>query len=50
MELQDAIRRRRMVRRFTVEPVRQPSLNRILANAVRGPCGICARGGVHSPT
>jgi nitroreductase len=37
MELQDDIRRRRMVRRFTGEPVAQASLDRILANAVRGP-------------
>jgi nitroreductase len=37
MELQEAIRRRRMVRRFTSEPVAPDSLDRILANAVRGP-------------
>src|SRR5215472_15593021 len=37
MELQDVIRYRRMVRRFTPEPVTQASLDRILANAVRGP-------------
>jgi len=37
MELQDVIRHRRMVRRFTAEPVAQSSLDRILANAVRGP-------------
>lgn len=37
MELQDAIARRRMVRRFTAEPVAAASLDRILANAARGP-------------
>lgn len=37
MELQDVIRHRRMVRTFTSEPVSQASLDRILANAVRGP-------------
>jgi len=37
MELQDVIRHRPMVRRFTAEPVAQSSLDRILANAVRGP-------------
>jgi len=37
MEFQEVVRRRRMVRRFTGEPVQQPSLDRILANAVRGP-------------
>jgi nitroreductase len=37
MELQDAINRRRMVRQFTDEPVAANSLDRILANAVRGP-------------
>lgn len=37
MELQDAIRQRRMVRQFTGEPVDKESLDRILANAVRGP-------------
>ncbi|HEY2508151.1 MAG TPA: nitroreductase family protein [Streptosporangiaceae bacterium] len=37
MELQEAISRRRMVRTFTNEPVAQASLDRILANAVRGP-------------
>ena len=37
MELQDVIRHRRMVRRFTSEPVAQASLDRILANAAHGP-------------
>ncbi len=37
MDLQEVIRRRRMVRQFTSEPVAQASLDRILANAVRGP-------------
>jgi nitroreductase len=37
MEFQEVVRRRRMVRRFTGEPVSQQSLGRILANAVRGP-------------
>ena len=37
MEFTEVVRRRRMVRRFTGEPVPQPSLDRILANAVRGP-------------
>lgn len=37
MELQEVIRRRRMVRCFTPEPVSPASLDRILANAVRGP-------------
>ncbi|HXZ64450.1 MAG TPA: nitroreductase family protein [Streptosporangiaceae bacterium] len=37
MELQEVIQRRRMVRRFTPEPVSKASLDRILANAVRGP-------------
>ncbi len=37
MELQDVIRLRRIVRRFAPEPVAPASLERILANAVRGP-------------
>lgn len=37
MEFQEVILRRRMVRRFTGEPVPQQSLDRILGNAVRGP-------------
>ena len=37
MEFQDVVRRRHMVREFTAEPVQQASLDRILANAVRGP-------------
>jgi nitroreductase len=37
MEFQDVVRHRRMVRQFTSEPVPQHSIDRILANAVRGP-------------
>jgi nitroreductase len=37
MEFQEVVRRRHMVREFTTEPVPQSSLDRILANAVRGP-------------
>jgi len=37
MEFQEVVRRRRMVRTFTGEPVPQAVLDRILANAVRGP-------------
>ncbi|MBV8931367.1 MAG: nitroreductase family protein [Kutzneria sp.] len=37
MDFQDVVRRRRMVRRFTAEPVDEPSLRRILRNATRGP-------------
>ncbi|MFI6097957.1 nitroreductase family protein [Lentzea sp. NPDC051213] len=37
MEFQDVVRRRRMVRKFTGEPVSEESLQRILRNAVRGP-------------
>ena len=37
MEFQDVVRRRHMVRRFTTEPVSEASLDRILANAARGP-------------
>jgi nitroreductase len=37
MEFQEVIRRRRMVRTFTGEPVPAASLDRILRNAVRGP-------------
>src|SRR5215469_15679322 len=37
MEFQEVVRRRRMVRRFTGEPVSQQRLDRLLANAVRGP-------------
>ena len=37
MEFQDVVRRRHMVRQFTKEPVARESLDRILANAVRGP-------------
>jgi nitroreductase len=37
MEFQEVVRRRRMVRTFTGEPVPAASLDRILGNAVRGP-------------
>ncbi|MFI7116831.1 nitroreductase family protein [Amycolatopsis sp. NPDC049868] len=37
MEFQDVVRRRRMVRKFTDEPVLQASLQRILRNALKGP-------------
>jgi nitroreductase len=37
VELQEVIKRRHMVRRFTDEPVSRQSLDRILSNAVRGP-------------
>jgi nitroreductase len=37
MEFQQVVSRRRMVRRFTGEPVAPNSLDRILRNAVRGP-------------
>ena len=37
MEFQEVVRRRHMVRQFTSEPVSADSLERILANAVRGP-------------
>lgn len=37
VEFQDVVRRRRMVRKFTDEPVSEESLQRILRNAVRGP-------------
>jgi nitroreductase len=37
MEFQDVVRRRHMVRQFTGDPVSAQSLDRILANAVRGP-------------
>ncbi|MEU4746191.1 nitroreductase family protein [Actinosynnema sp. NPDC023658] len=37
MEFQDVVRRRRMVRRFTDEPVSDESVRRIMRNALRGP-------------
>ncbi|HUQ56672.1 nitroreductase family protein [Lentzea sp.] len=37
MEFQDVVRRRRMVRKFTDEPVSDESVQRIMRNAVRGP-------------
>jgi nitroreductase len=37
VEFQDVVRRRRMVRKFTPDPVPAESLDRILHNATRGP-------------
>jgi nitroreductase len=37
MEFQDVVRRRRMARQFTPDPVPRRSIDRMLANAVRGP-------------
>lgn len=37
MEFQDVVRRRRMVRSFTDEPLTPEQVDRVLANAVRGP-------------
>ncbi|MBB5953708.1 nitroreductase [Saccharothrix tamanrassetensis] len=37
MEFQDVVRRRRMVRSFTDEPVSDESVRRIMRNALRGP-------------
>ncbi|OLZ60395.1 nitroreductase family protein [Amycolatopsis keratiniphila] len=37
MEFQDVVRHRRMVRKFTGEPVAEASLQRILRNALKGP-------------
>ena len=37
MEFQDVVRRRRMVRRFTAEPVAPAAIDRALRNAVRAP-------------
>jgi nitroreductase len=37
MDFQEVVRRRRMVRTFTGEPVPKDSIDRILGNAVRGP-------------
>lgn len=37
MEFQDVVRRRRMVRRYTADPVAPTQLDRILSNAVRAP-------------
>lgn len=37
MEFQDVVRCRRMVRKFTDEPVSDESIQRIMRNAVRGP-------------
>ncbi|MCG3753040.1 MULTISPECIES: nitroreductase family protein [Amycolatopsis] len=37
MEFQEVVRRRRMVRKFTDEPVAEESIRRIMRNALRGP-------------
>lgn len=37
MELQEVVRRRRMVRRFATQPVAREAVDRMLANAVRAP-------------
>jgi nitroreductase len=37
MEFQEVVRRRHMVREFSRDPIARDSLDRILANAVRGP-------------
>jgi nitroreductase len=37
VEFQDVVRRRRMVRKFSDEPVGEESVQRIMRNAVRGP-------------
>jgi nitroreductase len=42
MDYQDVVRRRRIVRTFLDKPTPQPSVERILSNAVRGPsAGFC---------
>ena len=46
MEFQDVVRRRRMVREFTDEPVSDESVQRILRNAVRGPSAGFSQGQV----
>ncbi|WP_435737074.1 nitroreductase family protein [Cellulosimicrobium sp. PMB13] len=44
MEFQDVVRRRRMVRRFTADPVDPASVDRVLRNAVRAPSAGFAQG------
>lgn len=44
MEFQDVVRRRRMVRRFTAEPVSSGAVDRMLRNAVRAPNAGFAQG------
>ncbi|MCB7136337.1 nitroreductase family protein [Cellulosimicrobium marinum] len=44
MEFQDVVRRRRMVRRFTDEPVDPDQVERVLRNAVRAPSAGFAQG------
>jgi nitroreductase len=44
MDFQDVVRRRRMVRQFTADPVPRRSIDRMLANAVRGPSAGFSKG------
>ena len=44
MEFQQVIRRRRMVRRFTRQPVPAHSIDRIVRNAARGPSAGLSQG------
>ncbi len=44
MEFQDVVRRRRMVRRFTAEPVAPETVERLVRNAVRAPNAGFAQG------
>ena len=44
MEFQDVVRRRRMVRRYSVEPVGSAALERVLRNATRAPSAGFAQG------
>jgi nitroreductase len=49
MEFQEVVRRRRMVRTFTAEPVPQAALDRILGNALRGPSAGFSQGQAVAP-